>query len=114
MAAQPQASEDESYQWTPEGVLGVIRHMVLLPEYPCLGARSVVRTGGVTVGLFEDLGSSDSARELLPQLTAFARPDRRLRLVRGGLPRTGHPQPATLRTVALAPAAARPRPRRPT
>lgn len=73
MAAQPQASEDESYQWTAEGVLGVIGDMVLLPEYPCLGARSVVRTGRVTVGLFDDLGSSDSARELLPQLTEFAR-----------------------------------------
>src|SRR3954468_3600686 len=73
MAAQPQASEEESYQWTPEGVLGVIGDSVLLPEYPCLGARSVVRTGRATVGIFDDLGSVASARELAAQLTDFAR-----------------------------------------
>jgi uncharacterized protein len=73
MAAQPQASEDVPYQWTPEGVLDVIRDTVLLPEYPCLGARSVVRTSRVTVGIFDALGSIDSARELLAQLTEFAR-----------------------------------------
>jgi FPC/CPF motif-containing protein YcgG len=54
-------------------VFTVIEDTVLLPEYPCLRVRSVARRGRATVGVFDELGSVASARELAAQLTEFAR-----------------------------------------
>jgi FPC/CPF motif-containing protein YcgG len=73
MAAQPEALEDLPHPWTPDWALAVVEDKVLAPEYPCLGARSAARRGRITVGVFDELGSADSARELLARLTEFAR-----------------------------------------
>ncbi|MFZ1664392.1 MAG: guanitoxin biosynthesis heme-dependent pre-guanitoxin N-hydroxylase GntA [Flavobacteriales bacterium] len=72
MAAQPLVFEGIPGRWTPEGVLAVIEAKVLGPQYPCLGARSAVRRGRVTVGAFGELGSAAAARDLVMHLTQFA------------------------------------------
>jgi FPC/CPF motif-containing protein YcgG len=47
--------------------------MVLHPDYPCLGARSVFNRDRATVVVLEQLASSRSTRALLDALTTFGR-----------------------------------------
>jgi FPC/CPF motif-containing protein YcgG len=47
------------------------RTIVGAPGYPCLGARSVLRQGRAETHGYVDLGSSDSAREMLVDLVRF-------------------------------------------
>jgi FPC/CPF motif-containing protein YcgG len=47
--------------------------MVLHPDYPCLGARSVFNRDRATVVVLEELGTSVSTRRLLSALTTFGR-----------------------------------------
>jgi FPC/CPF motif-containing protein YcgG len=42
------------------------------PDYPCVGARSVLRQDRAETHGYEDLGTAASARELLADLTRFA------------------------------------------
>lgn len=46
--------------------------MVEHADYPCLGARSVVRRDRLTTGVYAELGSRDSAARLLADLRSFA------------------------------------------
>lgn len=47
--------------------------MVLHPDYPCLGARSVFNRDRATVVVLEELGTTASTRRLLSALTSFGR-----------------------------------------
>ena len=47
--------------------------MVLHPDYPCLGARSVFNRDRATVVVLEELGTAASARALVEALTTFGR-----------------------------------------
>jgi FPC/CPF motif-containing protein YcgG len=42
------------------------------PDYPCLGARSVFRRERAVFHVYEELGTSSTARRLLPDLARFA------------------------------------------
>lgn len=42
------------------------------PDYPCVGARSVLRQGRAEVHGYADLGTASSAQRILPHLTRFA------------------------------------------
>src|SRR5688500_9900103 len=46
--------------------------MVLHPEYPCLGARSVFNRDRATVLVLEELGTLESARRIVAALARFA------------------------------------------
>ena len=46
--------------------------MVLHPEYPCLGARSVFNLDRATVVVIDELGTEQAAKTLHRRLTAFA------------------------------------------
>lgn len=48
------------------------RAVVGAPDYPCLGARSVLRQGRAEIHGYADLGTTAAARELLDDLTHFA------------------------------------------
>lgn len=48
------------------------RTTVGAPDYPCVGARSVLRQGRAEAHGYADLGSADSAREMLVDLIRFA------------------------------------------
>lgn len=43
------------------------------PDYPCVGARSVLRQGRAETHAYENLGTATSAREMLADLARFAR-----------------------------------------
>jgi FPC/CPF motif-containing protein YcgG len=43
------------------------------PDYPCVGARSVLRQGRAETHAYADLGTAASARELIADLATFAR-----------------------------------------
>ncbi|WP_270889494.1 guanitoxin biosynthesis heme-dependent pre-guanitoxin N-hydroxylase GntA [Pedococcus sp. 5OH_020] len=49
-----------------------IETMVLHPDYPCLGARSVFNRERARVVVLDDLGTERSARALIPALAEFA------------------------------------------
>jgi hypothetical protein len=54
-------------------IVEYLTSMVLHPEYPCLGARSVFNLDRATVVVLEELGTKAAAQALLRRLTAFAR-----------------------------------------
>ena len=56
---------------TPE-LIEAMHAMISHPEYPCLGARSVFRRGRATVRVYDELGSRESARQILADLRLFA------------------------------------------
>ena len=58
---------------SPTVIAGALEDMVLHPEYPCLGARSVFNRDRATVVVLEALGSRESAGALRGALTAFGR-----------------------------------------
>ena len=57
----------------PEEVAEAVESMVLHPDYPCLGARSVFNRDRATVVVLEQLASADSTQALLGALTDFGR-----------------------------------------
>lgn len=56
---------------TPDEIAGGLEAMVLHPDYPCLGARSVFNRDRATVVVLEELGTATSARHLASALTTF-------------------------------------------
>jgi FPC/CPF motif-containing protein YcgG len=56
----------------PDAIREDLATMVLHPEYPCLGARSVFRRDRATVLVLEELGTLDSARRIVTALADFA------------------------------------------
>jgi FPC/CPF motif-containing protein YcgG len=58
---------------TPEGITDALESMVLHPDYPCLGARSVFNRERATVVVLEQLASDAATRILAHALTAFGR-----------------------------------------
>jgi uncharacterized protein len=66
LASEQSASSD------PDDISEALATMVLHPEYPCLGARSVFNRDRATVLVLEDLGTRDSARRIVAALTRFA------------------------------------------
>jgi FPC/CPF motif-containing protein YcgG len=57
----------------PEEVADAVESMVLHPDYPCLGARSVFNRDRATVVVLEQLASDVSTQALLRALTDFGR-----------------------------------------
>ena len=66
LAASQSASSD------PDTIREALAAMVLHPEYPCLGARSVFNRDRATVLVLEELGTAEAARQLVDALAAFA------------------------------------------
>jgi len=58
---------------SPDEIAEAVESMVLHPDYPCLGARSVFNRDRATVVVLEELASADSTRALLGALTEFGR-----------------------------------------
>lgn len=56
---------------TEEDLQSAFTSMVEHPEFPCLGARSAFRQDRATIRVYDELGTSESARELLADLTAY-------------------------------------------
>ena len=56
----------------PEEIADGLEAMVLHPDYPCLGARSVFNRDRATVVVLEELATAASARTLVQALTSFA------------------------------------------
>jgi uncharacterized protein len=56
----------------PEAIREAVSAMVLHPEYPCLGARSVFNRDRATVLVLEELGTRESAQRIVAALTHFA------------------------------------------
>lgn len=56
----------------PAVVEETFRRMILHPEYPCVGARSVLTQARATVQILPRLGSPEAAELLLPALDRFA------------------------------------------
>lgn len=53
-------------------LIGAMHAMISHPDYPCLGARSVIRRDRATVHVYDALGSRESARRILEDLHQFA------------------------------------------
>lgn len=53
-------------------VIQALHDMVLHPDYPCLGARSVFTTDRAQIEVLDELGTPSAARSLLAALTRFA------------------------------------------
>lgn len=58
---------------TPEGIASALESMVLHPDYPCLGARSVFNRERATVVVLEQLAGDAATRTLARALTTFGR-----------------------------------------
>ena len=56
----------------PDRVAEALETMVLHPEYPCLGARSVFNRSRASLEVLEELGTEAAARTLLDRLARFA------------------------------------------
>lgn len=56
----------------PEQVADALETMVLHPEYPCLGARSVFNRSRASLEVLEELGTEAAARTLRDRLARFA------------------------------------------
>lgn len=56
----------------PDRVAEALESMVLHPEYPCLGARSVFNRSRAGLEVLEELGTEESARTLRARLARFA------------------------------------------
>lgn len=56
----------------PDDVVAMLEAMVLHPDYPCLGARSVFNRDRAEVLVLDDLGSPAAGRRLHAALTGFA------------------------------------------
>lgn len=56
---------------SPEHVREVLEEMVLHPEYPCLGAKSVFRRGGATHIVLDNMDDASVSTVLLQALEAF-------------------------------------------
>lgn len=80
MTPEPIAVEAPRNPWThlPPGdpaaaeLSQAFRRMILHPDYPCLGARSVITQHRASVLVLPRLGSAESGRRLLSSLAAFA------------------------------------------
>ena len=57
---------------SPEEVADALETMVLHPEYPCLGARSVFNRSRATLLVLEELGTVEAATALKEALARFA------------------------------------------
>ena len=55
-----------------DAVTAAVESMVLHPDYPCLGARSVFNRDRATVVVLDDLATAESTRRLVDALTCFA------------------------------------------
>jgi FPC/CPF motif-containing protein YcgG len=64
-------TQDESSR--PPEIAAGLEAMVLHPDYPCLGARSVFNRDRATVLVLEQLATGRSTRALLDALTTFGR-----------------------------------------
>ena len=53
-------------------MVDALHAMISHPDFPCLGARSVFRRDRATVRVYQELGSTDSAAQLLDDLSQFA------------------------------------------
>lgn len=58
---------------SPSDIAEAMESMVLHPDYPCLGARSVFNRDRATVVILERLATEDSTQALLRALTDFGR-----------------------------------------
>lgn len=56
-----------------ELLVGSLAEMVAHPDYPCLGARSVLRRERATVGVYDELAGPGTADRLVEDLRDFAR-----------------------------------------
>jgi FPC/CPF motif-containing protein YcgG len=56
----------------PDQVADALETMVLHPEYPCLGARSVFNRSRASLEVLEELGTEAAARTLRDRLARFA------------------------------------------
>ncbi len=57
----------------PTEVAGALETMVLHPEYPCLGARSVFNRDRATVVVLEQMATTEGTAQLLDALRSFGR-----------------------------------------
>ena len=56
----------------PDAVIAEeVRNMIRMPEYPCVGAKSVVNRNTVEVAVFDGLAEADSTPLLLERLSSF-------------------------------------------
>jgi len=80
MTAEPTVSDAPHTTWTPRppddadaaDLAEAFRRMILHPDYPCLGARSVMNRHRASVLVLPRLGSRYAGRQLLGALTEFA------------------------------------------
>jgi uncharacterized protein len=63
---------EQSSSSDPGTIAEALSRMVLHPEYPCLGARSVFNRDRATVLVLEELGTPESARRIVAALADFA------------------------------------------
>ena len=68
LAPQIRHPEDAAEAELVRSLVEMIEH----PDYPCLGARSVVHLARATVRVYDELGSQRSAQQLLDDLAVFA------------------------------------------
>jgi FPC/CPF motif-containing protein YcgG len=65
-------ASEQSASTDPAAIREALSTMVLHPEYPCLGARSVFNRDRATVLVLEQLGTLESARRIVAALARFA------------------------------------------
>jgi len=70
LLAQLAGEQDEDS--SPDEVAAAVEAMVLHPDYPCLGARSVFNRHRATVVVLDELATPESTKALAQALTTFA------------------------------------------
>ncbi|HEV7145603.1 MAG TPA: guanitoxin biosynthesis heme-dependent pre-guanitoxin N-hydroxylase GntA [Pedococcus sp.] len=70
---QDDVDSDDLAPASRQEIVDHLTSMVLHPEYPCLGARSVFNLDRATVLVLDELGTEAAAQTLLRRLTDFAR-----------------------------------------
>jgi FPC/CPF motif-containing protein YcgG len=69
--AQPVDPAVEEPDLAASAIHGALRAFILDPAYPCVGAKSAIQNGSYRLGLYETLGSPESAAALARDLAAF-------------------------------------------
>lgn len=80
MTSDPTVVDAPENPWThrpPEDaaaaeLMQAFREMILHPDYPCLGARSVITRHRACVHVLPELGTAESGRRMLTELAQFA------------------------------------------
>ena len=65
-------ADEQGRHTSPDDVAAAVEAMVLHPDYPCLGARSVFNRDRATVVVLDGIATPESTQRLVESLTTFA------------------------------------------